>query len=304
MWGSVKDFNRGKSDEDFFYSICNDCGSIFLDPVPANLEEFYDSDYGPYASESFQEKEAVFSRCEDSKLEIVRRYVPVGKLVEIGPAKGRFLSVAKRAGYDIFGIERDLGCVKHIKDGLGLNVRCSDKPEDELSFLAGNCDVIVAWHVIEHLRDLVGFVRAASMALRSPVGRLIVSSPNPEALSFKVFGRYWAHLDAPRHLTLIPLSALDRLMAAHGLERVAYFSDDPVGLLQNRTGWQGSLANLFRLKKIHPLLLAKVLGRIMAVGMSLVERIQGQGASYTVVYKHKVDKIEKKRDASFPQKSH
>ena len=259
-----------------------------MDSVPNDLKAYYGSDYGPYTIKNSKKLENISRSLEKSKLEIVRRYAPAGKLVEIGPASGGFLWDANLNGYNVLGIEQDPGCVKYIKDVLNLNVKFSEKPAEELLLLADSCDVIVAWHVIEHLTDLAGFVRAASTALRKPAGMLIVSTPNPEAFSFKVFGRSWVHLDAPRHLTLIPLLALDSLMAAHGLERVGCVFDDPVGLLQNRAGWQGSLTNLSRQNKIRPLLLAKLLGRILAMFMSLFDRVQGNGAAYTVTYKHSV----------------
>ena len=286
-WRTAKDFNQGKSEELFTYRICDDCGSIFLDPVPHNLKEFYGLDYGPYAIKGSKKQNFNFRYLENSKLEIVKRYAPSGRLVEIGPASGGFLLAANQDGYDVLGIEQDEGCVKYIKDVLSLDVRCSEKPAEELLLLADSCDVIVAWHVIEHLTDLDGLVHSASTALRKPTGMIIVSTPNPEALSFRLFGRYWVHLDAPRHLTLMPLSALDLLMAAHGLERVACIYDDSVGLLQNRTGWQGSLKNLSRQKKIRPLLLAKLFGRMLAMLMSLFDRIKGNGAAYTAIYKHR-----------------
>ena len=285
----AKDLNQEKSDELFSYYCCNDCGSIFLHPIPSNLGFYYSQNYPAYAVTNPKNIENNLNDLEYAKLEIIKQYVPSGKLIEVGPAAGRFLSVASRAGYEVIGIEQDAGCVEYIKNTLNLHVKCSDKPTDELLQLVACCDVIVAWHVIEHLEDLRGFVSAASKALRKPNGVIVVSAPNPQAWSFKIFGRYWVHLDAPRHLTLIPLHALDELMAEQGLERVACIFDDPVGLQLNRTSWIHSMLNLSRNKKVRIWL--SRLGRILSIGMPWFDRMSGRGAAYTAIYKNKSDVV-------------
>ncbi len=279
----AKDLNQEKTNERFPYRRCNNCKSIFLQPVPKDLGFYYGKEYSAYAVKNSNEIEDNLNRLEQAKLDIVKEYAPPGRLVEVGPATGRFLSVASQAGYQVLGIEQDRGCVEHIANDLKLDVKFSDTPSDELSKL-DNCDVIVAWHVIEHLTNLRGFVSAAANALSRPNGVVIVSAPNPAAWSFKLFSKYWIHLDAPRHLTLIPLQALDRLMEEHNLKRVASIFDDAVGLQLNRVGWQISMTNLSRNRKIRRPLLSG-LGRILALAMYWPDQAKGRGSTYTAIYK-------------------
>lgn len=283
---TVQDLNQQKSEVLFSYYQCQDCQSLFLHPVPDNLGFYYGQNYPAYAVKNSPQLEKKLANFEQAKLDIVKRYAPRGTLLEIGPAAGRFLAVASHAGYDVRAIEQDAQCVKHIKDTLNLDVSCSDKPAEVLSSLGAVCDVIVAWHVIEHLQDLRGVMAAAAAALRKPEGVVIVSAPNPDSWSFRLFGRFWVHLDAPRHLALIPLSALDGLMAEQGLERVACVFDDPVGRFLSRMGWQASLMNLSSVKFVRWPLLA-VIGRALSIVMRLPDLMQGRGAAYTAVYKHK-----------------
>lgn len=281
---NAKDLNQAKSNESFTYYRCNDCGSLFIYPVPSNLSFYYGQDYPAYTLKNSREVESHTEYLEQAKLNIVKRYVSSGRLIEIGPAAGRFLTTAKQAGYNVLAIEQDAGCVSHIKDTLNIEVIFSNNPSDALLKLTSSIDVIVAWHVIEHLENLREFVSAAANALRKPNGRIILSAPNPESWSFRVFGRFWVHLDAPRHLTLIPPKSLDALMAEYGLEKVACFFDDPVSLHLNRLGWKVSLMNLSRNKKLRwPLLAA--LGKILSIAMLLLDRLQGKGAAYTAIYK-------------------
>ena len=279
----AKDLNQEKTGERFPYRRCNNCKSIFLQPIPTDLGLYYGKDYSAYSVRNSSKIERNLHRLEQAKLDIVKEHAPPGRLVEVGPATGRFLSIANQAGYQVLGIEQDRGCVEHITSALNLDVKFSDTPSDELSRL-DNCDVIVAWHVIEHLQNLRDFVSAAANALSKPRGVVIVSTPNPEAWSFKLFAKYWIHLDAPRHLTLIPLQALDRLMEEHGLKRVASIFDDAVGLQLNRVGWQISMMNLCRITKVRRPLLSG-LGRILAFAMQWPDRSKGRGSAYTAIYK-------------------
>lgn len=284
---SAKDLNQKKSQASFSYHLCKECQSLFLYPVPDNLDLYYGQNYPAYAVKNSTKVENDLAEFEQAKLDIVTRFVTSGTLLEIGPATGRFLDVANRAGYHVLAIEQDAQCVKHIRDTFDLDVICSDKPAEVLLTLGVACDVIVAWHVIEHLQDLRAVIAAVAASLRKPNGVTIVSAPNPDSRSFKVFGRFWVHLDAPRHLTLIPLPALDQLMAEQGLERVACVFDDPVGRFLTRMGWQISLMNLSDYKILRWPLLAGA-GRILSMVMGLLDGIQGRGATYTAIYKNKL----------------
>ena len=292
----AKDLNQEKTGEQFPYHRCNDCKSVFLQPVPTDLGIYYGKEYSAYAVQNSSEIERSLDRLEQAKLDIVKEHAPSGKLVEVGPATGRFLSIASQAGYQVSGIEQDRGCVEHITNALKLDVKFSDTPSNELLRL-NNCDVIVAWHAIEHLQNLRGFVSAAANALSKPHGVVVVSAPNPEAWSFKLFANYWIHLDAPRHLSLIPLQALDRLMAEHGLKRVASIFDDAVGLQLNRVGWQISMTNLCRNRNVRRPWLSG-LGRILAFAMQWPERLMGRGSAYTAIYKIESTLADKKHPIS------
>ena len=280
-----KDFNQEKSGETFDYYQCLDCASICLHPVPKNIGDYYKQNYPAYSTQYSARTERKLQFLDQSKLSILKEHVQSGKLIEIGPASGRFLMLANQAGFNVLGIEQDAGCVKHISETLKLNAICSAKPAVELAKLSNSCDAIVAWHVMEHLEDLIEFVNAASNAVRKPHGVIVLSTPNPESWSFRLFGRFWVHLDAPRHLSLIPLSALDELMSKHNLKRVGVTFSDPVGIQLNKMAWQHSLMNLSDNRQIKRPWLA-VLGRLLSLPMALLDGLPKKGAAYTVAYQH------------------
>lgn len=285
IYAAAIDLNQGKSAEKFIYYRCNECNSTFISSVPENLNIYYDQDYPAYKINKPRRQELLIEKLEKSKLNLVKHYAPRGRLVEVGPASGRFLKIASETGYVVSGIEQDSKCVSHIRNVLDIEVTHTDEPASALLNVTADCDVIVAWHVIEHLADPQKFLVAVSKALRKPDGLVFISAPNPAALSFKVFGRYWVHLDAPRHLTLIPPKTLDKLMGSLGLERVECIFNDPVGLQLNKIGWISSSMNLSQ-NKLARWALLRWIGRILHLVMLPIERANGNGAAYTAIYKN------------------
>jgi 2-polyprenyl-3-methyl-5-hydroxy-6-metoxy-1,4-benzoquinol methylase len=69
----------------------------------------------------------------------------------------------------------------------------------EASFPDKSFDVVTAFHVLEHLPDPLGTLRNM-MRWTAPGGMIIVEVPNIGGWGGRLFGRYWAGLELPRHL--------------------------------------------------------------------------------------------------------
>jgi hypothetical protein len=96
------------------------------------------------------------------------------------------------------------------------------------------------WHVLEHLPNPDEALAAVAAKLR-PGGVLALGVPNPQAMQFRLLGARWAHLDAPRHLSLIPAGALIERAGELGLEPVVVTTSDPFGYHCNAHGWSCAL---------------------------------------------------------------
>ena len=206
---------------------------MFAAKTPDDLGRYYEADgYGSHSDHFVEE----FVRREQAKVELVSRFAPAGRLVEIGPGPGMFARAALRAGFDYGAIEMDPGYCRYLADELGVQAINSAAPADALATLAPS-RAIVMWHAIEHLPHPADVLLAASENLQEG-GVLAISTPNPDSLQFRLLGRYWAHLDAPRHLQLIPHSALQSSLARLGMRHALTTTTDPVGLECNRLGWE------------------------------------------------------------------
>lgn len=272
------DRNRCVSDERFEYRRCTACGVLWLINPPAELERYYPDDY-----HEFLHGEALRAAAaeETTRLGLVTRHVSGGRLVEIGPSQGVFAYAAKQAGFDVVGLEMDAACCRHLEAEVGITAIETADPADALRGLPAS-RAIVMWHVIEHLEHAWAVVRAIADNLE-PGGVLALATPNPEALQFRLFRSRWVHLDAPRHVTLIPLAALDDEAAKLGLRRVSVTTTDPIGLQLNRMGWQRSPLQAPTLRPSPRF--AYTLGTVLTPALRPWEERGLNGSTYTAVFK-------------------
>ena len=276
---ATRDWNRRLSPQTFSYYRCPNCTMTFLEPIPDDLGRYYPPEYYPMPA-SLAEL-ATVAESERYKIDLVRRYKSSGRLLEIGPATGAFAYLAKRAGFQVDAIEMDAACCQFLEQAVGVHAIRSDHAAQVLGTLDGY-DAIALWHVIEHVPDPWETLDAAARHLR-PGGVLIIATPNPASFQFRIFGRYWAHLDAPRHLELLRVERLITWAHAAGLQVALQTTNDPGGLGWNLFGWQESLANVWARatgRRWTPTLLGRAFSRLMRP----IERGPGfRGTTYTLV---------------------
>ncbi|HZN86676.1 MAG TPA: class I SAM-dependent methyltransferase [Burkholderiales bacterium] len=275
----TRDLNRDASDEEFRYERCPDCGLASLANAPADLGRYYAAGYHeiPASAEGLERGAA-----HDSyKIDLVRQFATRGRLVEIGPGWGAFCLLARRAGFEVEAIERDPRCCEFLQKELGVRAIRSDDPATALA-QAATADAIVLWHVVEHLADPWAVLEAAARKL-APGGVLLIATPNPESFQLGLFGRFWTHVDAPRHLHLIPVRLLRSRMARLGLDAELATTTDPGSIGWNDFGWRFSLANLAPHRALkRPLRLA---GRVLGKLAALIDNREGRGSAYTAVFR-------------------
>jgi 2-polyprenyl-3-methyl-5-hydroxy-6-metoxy-1,4-benzoquinol methylase len=275
----ARDYNRRISDEIFIYTRCERCGLVSLVNVPSDLGRYYASEYYTLPGGIADiERGAEHDRY---KIDLVRRYASRGRLLEIGPSWGAFCLLAKRAGFEVEAIERDPRCSEFLASKIGVRaISCAD----EVAALTQTSapDVIALWHVIEHLRDPWALLVCAAEKLASG-GIIVIATPNPLAFQFRVLGRFWTHVDAPRHVHLIPPALLRAKMHALGLDEVLCTTTDVGSLGWNTFGWSWSFANLATSKPMKRCL--RLTGRLLAWLLAPIEGREGFGSAYTAIYR-------------------
>lgn len=272
------DRNLGLGSERFAYHRCESCGALFLANVPSDLGAFYPDSYYVLPSRSGLLE---FARLEAYKIELLRRHLRSGRVVEIGPGFGVFAHQAKDAGFHYTGIEMDERCCDYLRSEIGVEAIQSGLPHDTLAELPSS-DAIALWHVLEHLPEPWRCLDSVAGNL-TPGGLLLIAMPNPKALQFRVLGRRWPHVDAPRHLFLIPPDLLESRAREAGLEPVSLTSDDSGARQWNVFGWQHAL--LRPTSGAIATRAALAAAKATAAVLALFERRDLAGSTYTAVFR-------------------
>lgn len=274
----TSDFNRLISREKFIYYSCLDCGLVFLSPIPGNLADYYPNDY--YTIPNSVQRLDQIARSQRYQIEMIQRFVQSGRLLEIGPAYGAFARLAKLSGFDVEVIEMDDRCCQYLEQVVGVRVIKNNEPGQVLRTVEPK-NVIALWHVVEHLLNPWMVLEQAAARLL-PGGILLIATPNPDALQFRILRSRWPHVDAPRHLQLIPVNLLIQQLAPLGLKPVMVTSNDKGGRSWNVFGWQKTLMNLSHQQHIQ--LFLKALGLILGKVLGVFESGELKGAAYTAIF--------------------
>ena len=221
--------------EYFHILFCDACGIAFTSPFPNDLDSYYPSLYRGYGSLVTLALQ-IFYRYHVAKWH--RLFDKPGAALEIGCGPGLMLDALSRKGWRVKGLERTEIMATHARDKLGLDVTSED-----LSSLPAEhgYDLIIIFNVLEHLSDPYTTLKLCTEHL-SPNGKIVISVPNFRSLQARLFGRYWLHLDPPRHLFHFTPESMAEILSRAGLkiQSTSYvsFEHDPYG-------WTESIINKF-----------------------------------------------------------
>ena len=270
----AKDLNWRITDEDFPYYRCPRCGVVFLYPAPSDLGRYYPANYHdvPRSVDELLKRH----RGEAYKLEALKR-ASGKRLLEIGPSFGAFAALARQDGFEVSVIEMDAQCCRFIRDVVGIPAEHTSDVAGALQ-RAGRYDAIAMWHCLEHLPDPWAVLDELPRHLETG-GTLLFATPNPESLQFRLFGRRWVHLDAPRHVNLIPHRVMEERLARAGMRRIYFTTEDSGARECNLLGWIASPKSSFpRWERSR---LASAAWKLAVPPSRVIERGR-YGAAYTI----------------------
>lgn len=146
---------------------------------------------------------------------------PVGRLLDVGCGNGDFIARMAVKGWQVVGIDFDEAAVRNARRYPGVDARVGDLLSQR--FDTASFDAILLSNVIEHLPNPAE-VFAECFRLLRPDGRLVMITPNTEALGHQRFGRFWRGLEAPRHLVIFNCPVLRQFAKRAGFSRIRSFS--------------------------------------------------------------------------------
>jgi 2-polyprenyl-3-methyl-5-hydroxy-6-metoxy-1,4-benzoquinol methylase len=204
---------------------CPGCGTLFRAdlPTPEALREIYGPAYfadrsdmtGGRGYSDYVSEEANHRVNAATRVKLVERYLPTGRLLDVGCAAGFFLDEARRRGWRVEGIELAVEMAGYARDRLDLFVR--PIPFADIELEPDAFDMITMWDYLEHSVDPAGDLRRAALLLRSG-GLLAVSTGDTSSMAAQVFRSRW-HLLTPRHHNFFfARSSLERAFREAGFE--------------------------------------------------------------------------------------
>ncbi len=129
---------------------------------------------------------------------------PGGRVIEVGAGRGRLVAALRVRGHDAVGIEPTPARRGRRRPRPAGGARWSWRRRTSPP---GEADLVVFWHVLEHLDDPHEALRRVE-AVAAGRGRAVVAAPNLASLQARIGGDRWFHQDVPRHRTLFTPAGL------------------------------------------------------------------------------------------------
>jgi 2-polyprenyl-3-methyl-5-hydroxy-6-metoxy-1,4-benzoquinol methylase len=171
---------------------CQRCSQIYLYPLPSpkeiselfaqlyttgegsvpELKSYYGFCYDPSPSNPLVE-------LYDDWLQKIEQIKEPGRILDVGCGTGLFLTVARRRGWEVFGIDDSVEATNYAREHFDIHPWVgdfADFAEEEHSF-----DVITGWDIIEHTRKPVDLLRSMRESL-APEGLIALSTPNQKSI--------------------------------------------------------------------------------------------------------------------------
>lgn len=208
---------------------CQSCGLVYQNPRPT-LEEMgqhYLPEYELYSATNegsgsgFKARlmERAIRYGMDKRASFVTRHKAGGRWLDVGCAAGTFLhsiqQTPARSSWELYGVEINPAAADIARTWYGLNVFTGSL--EQADYPDRYFDAITLWDVLEHLHSPVESLREIRRILK-PEGILALRVPNLQSWDARVFGRYWAGLEPPRHLFVFSPETLTRLLQKAGFQ--------------------------------------------------------------------------------------
>jgi 2-polyprenyl-3-methyl-5-hydroxy-6-metoxy-1,4-benzoquinol methylase len=214
--------SRSFSRDEWQIRICAKCGLGRTDPRPAaqSLQECYGADYwqSGFQGEQYTPKEVRhLLRRYGRRAGYLKRFKRRGSLLEIGTGFGFFLESARRRGYEVRGLEYSSWVAEKARSMFGLpieNAGVADFNPGPVKY-----DLVVAWHVLEHLTNPLEAMQSIRDWLRDD-GIFAVEVPNCGSVDADRLGDAWEGWTAPHHLWHFTPQALQRMLEKAGFRVV------------------------------------------------------------------------------------
>jgi len=209
----------------FRIAHCHACNLDVTVPAPSETEigAYYPTTYYGTGNRFTGGVEWFLDTLYGLRADRITRMRPPGKVLDVGCGRGLLLNKLRERGWDVSGTELSDEAAVYARERLGIPVRTGSLLN--ANFPAEEFDLVLLWHVLEHLHDPRAVLAEIARILK-PGGGLLVAVPNLSSWEARATGTHWFHLDVPRHLTHFTDRALREALqdAGFSIRQAGYFS--------------------------------------------------------------------------------
>jgi SAM-dependent methyltransferase len=184
---------------------CPSCGTLIRADPPSYdaLEEIYGPAYfsdaaGTTRGQGYADylgEEANHRANAVTRVRLLGRYQPPGRLLDVGCAAGFFLDEARRGGWQVQGVEFSTEMASYARTRLALDVLGGSFEHVDLG--SETFDAVTMWDYLEHSIDPAGDLGRCGKLLRKG-GILAISTGDAASFTARLSRHRW-HLLTPRH---------------------------------------------------------------------------------------------------------
>ncbi len=218
---TLPDYALGRSEPQWRLVQCSQCGLVYQNPRPtlAEMAQHYPPHYESYQLGQSRRTGRLARWAFDygmwKRSRFVTRTKRRGSLLDIGCATGEFLDYMQRLGtWQVCGVEINPDVAQTARLRYGLDVFAGTL--HEAAYPDKQFDAVTLGDVLEHVHDPSALLRETARILKDD-GIVVIRTPNLAGWSARLAGRYWAGLDAPRHLYVFSAQTLAQLLLHNGL---------------------------------------------------------------------------------------
>lgn len=218
-----KKFTRLRTD----FVECNNCGLIRMDPIPSldQISNHYAKKFVAGNYELLRRYEADYETVYRQFLKLTTSYSgnPEGqKLLDIGCFTGRFLDVAKQAGFLTYGVEYQSEAAGIANQKHDRRVHCG-QIENYSEAPSSSFDVVTLFGVIEHVTAPDNTVRIISELIKRD-GIFVVQTPDTASFPARFLGKWWPGYAPVEHIYYFSSQNIRFLLGKYGFKVVKIVS--------------------------------------------------------------------------------
>jgi 2-polyprenyl-3-methyl-5-hydroxy-6-metoxy-1,4-benzoquinol methylase len=186
------------------YHRCVRCGLVYLSPriseecmLRLYQDESYFAGERSLGYETYEADEPVYRLTFERRLRDLARFKSGARLLDIGCGTGLFLDVARRAGWEAFGLDASRYAVSTRPDDLTEWIQTGTL--ETVEYEPGSFDAVTMFDFFEHVYRPAEFAKRVARIL-APGGVVVVATPNYDSWMRRILGRRTVSFKIPEHV--------------------------------------------------------------------------------------------------------